>query len=238
VLPADGAAPARPLVTPPGWQVVPLPWAVAGGIVLGSDGQRQAIGVWPPRADRVQVIGHGNVMAAWTSPSGRSSLIAWQPAACPQRCPIEITSIPEDRTVTARSPLPDGFLGQGGDMAFSPDGTELAALTSDRPPNPDHIGRFVPALVSTATGAVRLVHHAILANGEFAGWLVWLPGGGRLLAGPAADIGRYAGYAIDARTAAARPFTFFPGLSYLANAPNDITYSAVLVPRTAAAPSP
>jgi hypothetical protein len=238
VLPADGSGPAWPLVTPPGWQVVPLPWAVAGGIVLSSDGQRQAIGVWPPQAARVQVIGHGHVMAAWTPPSGQSSLIAWQPAACPQRCPVEITSIPAGRTLTVRSPLPGGFLGQGGDMAFSPDGTELAALTSASPPNPDTAVRFMPTLVNTATGAVRVVHHAILANGEFAGWLVWLPGASRLLAGPAADIGRYAGYAIDARTATARTFTFFPGLRYLANAPSDITYGAVLVARSAAAPSP
>jgi hypothetical protein len=238
VLPADGSGPARPLVTPPGWQVVPLPWAVTGGILLGSDGQRPAIGVWQPGVGHVRVIGHGHVMTAWTSPSRQGSLIAWQPAACPQRCPVEITSIPAGRTLTVRSPLPYGFLGQGGDMAFSPDGTELAALISVSPPNPDTAERFMPALVNTATGTVRLVRRAILANGEFAGWLVWLPGAGRLLAGPAADIGRYAGYAIDARTAAARPFTFFPGSSYLANAPGDITYGAVLVPRSAAAPAP
>jgi hypothetical protein len=238
VLPADGSGPARPLVTPPGWQLVPLPWAVTGGIVLGSDGQRQAIGLWPPRAGRVQVIGHGFVMAAWTSPSGHGSLIAWQPAACPLRCPIEITSIPAGRTLTVRSPLPYGFLGQGGDMAFSPDGTELAGLVSVSRPNPETAERFLPALVNTATGTVRLVRRAILANGEFAGWLVWLPGADRLLAGPAADIGGYAGYAIDARTAASRPFTFFPGSSYLANAPSDITYGAVLVPRIAAAAAP
>jgi hypothetical protein len=237
-LPADGSGQARPLVTPPGWQLVPLPWAVAGGIVLSSDGQRRAIGVWQPQAGRIHVIGHGHVMAAWTPPSGQSSLIAWQPMACPQRCPVEITSIPADRTLTVRSPLPGGFLGQGGDMAFSPDGTELAALTSLNPPNPDTAERFMPALVNTTTGAVRLVRRAILANGEFAGWLVWLPGADRLLAGPAADIGRYAGYAIDARTTVARPFTFFPGSSYLANAPSDITYSAVLVPRSAAASAP
>jgi hypothetical protein len=237
-LPADGSGPARALITPPGWQVVPLPWAVAGGIMLSSDGRRPAIGVWQPRSGRVQVIGHGYVMTAWTSPSGHSSLIAWQPTACPLRCPVEITGLPTGRTVTVHSPLPYGFLGQGGDMAFSPDGTELAVLTSARPPNPDITARFVPALVNTATGAARLVRHAILSNGEFAGWLVWLPGSGRLLAGPAADIGRYAGYAIDARTATARPFTFFPGLSYLANAANDITYGAVLVPRSAAGPPP
>ena len=238
VLPADGSGPARPLVTPAGWQMVPLPWAVTGGIVLGSDGPRQAIGVWQPRDGRVQVIGHGFVMAAWTSPSGHGSLIAWQPAACPLRCPIEITSIPAGRTLTVRSPLPYGFLGQGGDMAFSPDGTELAALISVSRPNPDTAERFMPALVNTATGTVRLVRRAILANGEFAGWLVWLPGSHRLLAGPAAAIDRYGGYAIDAPTAAARPFTFFPGSSHLANAPSDITYGAVLVPRIAAAPAP
>lgn len=91
--------------------------------------------------------------------------------------------------------------------------------------------RFVPALVDTATGAVRLARRAIMSNAEMAGWLVWLPGTGRLLAGPAADVSRYAGYLIDARTAAARPFTFFPGSSYPASASSDITYGAVLLGR-------
>ena len=230
-LPADGAGPPRPLVTPPGWQVVPLPWAAADGIVLSSLARPQAIGVWRPPAGTIQMIGQGDVMATWTRPSGRSSLIAWQPAACPlQHCPIEITSTSTGRTLTVRSPLRYGFLGQGVDVAFSPDGTELAAFISVNPLSPDDEPRFVPALVNTATGTVRLVRGAILANGELSGWLVWLPGAGSLLAGPAADISAYAGYAIDARTATARPFTFFPGSSYPASAPSDITYGAVLVP--------
>ena len=52
-----------------------------------------------------------------------------------------------------------------------------------------------------------------------------------LLAGPAWDISRYAGYEIDARTAAARAFSFFPPTAdYPANAPADIGYGAVIVP--------
>ena len=56
-----------------------------------------------------------------------------------------------------------------------------------------------------------------MVNGELAGWLVWLVGSERLLAGPAADISRYAGYAIDAQTGAAMPCSFFPGSSRPAN---------------------
>jgi hypothetical protein len=232
VLPAAGPGPVRLLVTPPGWQVVPLPWAAAGGIVVSSAASRPAIGVWKPDAGTVRVIGHGHVLAAWTQPSGRGSLIAWQPAGCtPQHCPLEITSTPVGRTLTVHSPTRYGFLGQGNDVAFSPDGTQLAALVSSGPLRPTSAPRFVPTLVNTATGIVRLVPGAVMANGELAGWLVWLPGASRLLAGPAADIGRYAGYAINARTGAARPFSFFRGSSYPANSTSDITYGAVLLPR-------
>ena len=239
VLPATGPGPARPLVTPPGWQVVPLPWAAAGGIVLSSAASRPAIGLWKPGAGTVRVIGYGHVLASWTQPSGRGSLIAWQPAGCPfQHCPLEITSTPAGRTLTVRSPTRYGFLGQGNDMAFSPDGAQLAALISTGPLRPTSAPPFVPALVNTATGKVRLVPGAVMANGELAGWLVWLPGSSRLLAGPAANIGRYAGYAINARTGAARPFSFFRGSRYPANSTSDISYGAVLLPRASKAPPP
>jgi hypothetical protein len=231
---------ARQLVTPPGWQVVPLPWAAGGGIVLSSTTSSPVIGVWQPDAGTVKAVGHGYVQTTWTAPSGRGSLIAWQPAGCPlQHCPVEITSTATGRTLTVRSPLRYGFLGQGNDMAFSPDGTELAALISINPLSSYSQPRFFVALVNTATGTVRLVRRAVLANGELAGWLLWLPGSSRLVAGPAADIANYAGYAIDARTGAARPFSFFAGSSYPANASADITYGAVLVPflRFRAAPT-
>jgi hypothetical protein len=236
-LPAGGMGPARRLTTPPGWRLVPLGWAVAGGIALsGGHAGHPAIGVWQPRTGRIRVIGHGDVLATWTRPAGGRSLIAWQPAArCPlQHCPIEITSTPAGRTLTVRSPFRYGFLPQGGDAAFSPDGTQLAGFISLNRLSSYGAAVFVPVIVNTSTGTVRLARRAIMSNGELAGWLLWLPGGTRLLAGPARDISRYAGYAIDAQTAAARPFSFFPqNADYPANAASDIGYGAVLVPRTA-----
>lgn len=232
VLPASGAGRPRRLVTPAGWQVVPLPWAAAGGLMLSSASRPPAIGLWQPGSGRIRVIGHGRVLATWTQPSGRSSLVAWQPGACRQlSCPIEITSTAADRTLTVHNRWGHGFLGQGADAAFSPDGRTLAAFI--HLPHQGSAEAFVPALVNTATGTVRLVRHASMTNGEMSGWLVWLPGPRRLLAGPATDIGRYAGYAIDARAATARPFTFFPGSGYPANSSSDVTYGAVLVPRAA-----
>jgi hypothetical protein len=68
-------------------------------------------------------------------------------------------------------------------------------------------------------------------DGRAGSWLVWLLGSERPLAGSAANISHHAGYAINARTGAARPFTFFPRSSRLANIPSDITYGTVLVPR-------
>ena len=226
-LPADGRGPARRLVTPPGWQVVPLPWAAADGITLSSGGRRPAIGLWRPRSGRVTVIGRGYVMATWTQPSGRSSLIAWLPARCARLpCPIKITSTATGHTQTVHPPPGYGFVWQGGNMAFSSDGRELATFVS---PGLHGATTFVPALVNTATGTVRVVHRAKLASPEMAGWLVWLPGSRFLLAG-SADNTSFPAYAIDARNASARPFGFFIGRrdKYPASPVYDITDSAVL----------
>jgi hypothetical protein len=230
LLPADGRGPAFRLVTPPGWRLAdPLPLA-ADGIILSSASRPPGIGLWRPATGTIQVIGHGEPMATWTSASGHSGLIAWLPAPCRRlSCPIEITRTPGGRTLSVPSPVHGGFfLFQGGDAAFSPDGTELAALVSTGPLRADSAPPFLPTLVDTATGTVRLVRRAVLANGELAGWLVWLPSGTRLLAGPASN-GAFPGYAIDARTAAARSFSFFPGCCYPGTSPYDITYGALLV---------
>lgn len=238
VLRTAGAGRARELVTPPGWKLVPLPWAVAGGIVLSSGARRPVIGVWRPGGRAVTPIGHGSVLATWTGQAGSGSLIAWRPAACRTlSCPVEITSTATGRTLAVRSPARFGFLTQGNDAAFSPDGRTLAALVSISPLNPDASARFVPALVDTLTGAVRLIRHAVLANGELAGWLVWLPGGSRLLAGPAARIDRYAGFAIDTATGRARPFSFFAAARYPASSGSDITWGAALIPQRPASRS-
>jgi hypothetical protein len=212
----------------PGW-LAPVPWAAAGGIIVSSGSTRRAaIGLWRPGASRIRVFGHGDVMTTWTQPSGRGSLIAWQPAACSRlSCPIEITSTSTNRTLTVHDPQGTGFLGQGNDAAFSPDGKMLALFVNQ--PHTRKFEGFVPALVNTATGRVRLVSRAVMANGEMAGWLCWLPGSARLLAGPAADISSYPAFAIDARTASAWPFTFFPTYHDPESPVYDITYGTVLL---------
>jgi len=229
VLPDGGSGPARRLVTPPGWRVVPLPHAVAGGIMVSTGKRRPAIGLWRPGVHKIWVVGHGYVASTWTQPSDRAGLIAWWgPDACrPKSCPIEITNTVTRRTLTVRPPHGFGFIGQGGDAAFSPDGRTLAGFVNALRGHPYG---FAPALVDTATGSVRLVRRALMSNGEMAGWLLWLPGSGHLIAGPAANTS-FPGYAIDARTAAARPFTFFVTYHYPESPVYDITYGAVLLPR-------
>jgi len=234
-VPADGRGPARRLVTPRGWQVATLPRAAAGGIMLSKGIRPPAIGLWRPGTGTVRVIGRGYLMAAWTQPSGQRSLIAWLPAKCSKPpCEVAITNTSTGRTLTAHAPLHDVFLGQGGDMAFSPDGSMLAAFVSRTFPS---TAGFVPAVINTTTGAARPVRHAMLSNGEMAGWLVWLPGAGYFLAGPAVS-SSYPGYAIDARTATARPFGFITGshYKYPESPVYDITYGAVVVPPSDAPP--
>ena len=92
--------------------------------------------------------------------------------------------------------------------------------------------------MSTRTGAVREVRAARLVTEEDAGWIPWLPGGRRLLAGALAY-----SYAVDATTYAARPFFFFPQTAdgpaadhNIMDTP-DVNFSAVLLPSVVARPA-
>src|SRR5215472_270174 len=234
VLPDGGSGPPRRLVTPPGWRVVPLPYAVAGGIIVSTGTRQPAIGLWRPGAHKIWVVGHGYMMTTWTKPSGRAGLIAWWSDACHKLpCPMQITNTTTHRTVTVRPPPGFGFIGQGGDAAFSADGRTLAVFVNPLHQHP--YAGFVPILADTATGGVRLVGRALMTSGELAGWLLWLPGSGRLLAGPAANT-RFPAYAIDASTAAARPFTFFVTYHYPESPVYDITNGNVLLGRAVVTP--
>jgi len=136
--------------------------------------------------------------------------------------PVNITSTATLVTVTVHSPLHHGFTEADG--TFSPDGRTLAifarrASISSGWPNHSEL-----ALINTRTGALRLVRAARLVTQEDAGWVRWLPGGGRLLAGAL-----LASYAVDARTLAARPFYFFPGNEHDIMDTPDINFSAVVI---------
>jgi hypothetical protein len=138
--------------------------------------------------------------------------------------------------VTARSPLPYGFA-QG--AAFSPDGTRLAVFERTASINSSCCANdSVLAIATARTGTVRAVRAARLETQEDAGWILWLPGGRRLLAGALAY-----SYAVDTTTDAARPFFFFPRAADGAAADHnimdtpDINFSAVLLPQVAARPA-
>ncbi len=123
-----------------------------------------------------------------------------------------------------RSPLRHGFTDPG--IAFSPDGTQLAVFVRRASPSSGWPSQSELAIVSTRTGRLRLVRAARLETQEDAGWVLWLPGGHRLLAGAL----RYS-YAVDTKTLAARPFFFFPGRTDhdIMDTP-DINFSAVVLP--------
>lgn len=233
-LPADG--PGRPVTlrAPAGWSFDPGQ-AVAGGILVDSRprGAAPLLGTWSPGAGRVQIIAHdaARSIGVGTAPGARSSVVAWVPADCPFSgdCPIEITDTATLATVSVRSPLHHGFASTG--VAFSGSGTELAAwarvvsLGSQCCANTSEL-----AIIDVGTAVVHLVPTARLETQEDAGWIVWLPGGQRLLAGALSY-----SYAVDTSTDAARPFFFFPQTADGTLADHDImdtpdiNFSAVLV---------
>ena len=203
----------RRLTVPSGWSVDPPDQAVAGGVVVvsrpgGPNARSWTLAVWHPGRGGVRIIARGpgaEVMAAYTPPGAQYSLLAWQPAGCPSGdCPIEITNTATLATVSLRSPLHHGFTTLR--AAFSPDGSRLAVFARTASLDSLRHNGSELGLADTGTGAVRLVPGATLDTPEDAGWMLWLPGGTRLLAGAL----NYS-YAVDAATYAARPFFFFPG---------------------------
>jgi hypothetical protein len=244
-LAADGTGAARQLALPAGWYLSGLldNWSAAGGIVVYSmdaypSRSPVTLAVWNPATGSVRIIGRDrDIIDAYTPPGGRYSLIAWAPARCmPGNCPIEITSTATRATVTARSPLPYGF---AAGAAFSPDGTRLAVFERTASISSSCCANSsVLAIVNTRTGAVRAVRAARLVTEEDAGWILWLPGGRRLLAGALSD-----SYAVDTTTYAALPFFFFPqtadgpGADHDIMDTPDINFSAVVLPSVPAGPA-
>ena len=246
---ASGRGVLRRLHTPADWYLVPdaagevTAGAGGAGILVSSrpDGPSRSpwnLAVWDPATGKVTLVARGAAaVGSYAAPGGRYSLIAWAPAPCMSgNCPIEITNTATRATVTARSPLPYGFA-QG--AAFSPDGTRLAVFERTASISSSCCANdSVLAIVNTRTGAVRAIPAARLVTQEDAGWILWLPGGRRLLAGALAY-----SYAADATTYAARPFFFFPqtadgpGADHDIMDTPDINFSAVLLPPAAARPA-
>jgi hypothetical protein len=232
----------RRLHTPAGWYLVPgvageVTAGFAGAILVSSHPDRN-LASWDPATGKLTLVARGAVAVAdYSPPGGRYSLIAWAPAPCmSENCPVEITDTATRATVTARSPLPYGFA-QG--AAFSPDGTRLAVFERTASINSSCCANnSVVAIVNTRAGAVRAVRAARLVTQEDAGWILWLPGGRRLLAGALSF-----SYAVDATTYAARPFFFFPqtadgpGADHNILDTPDVNFSAVLLPPAAGRPA-
>jgi hypothetical protein len=223
----------RAFTVPAGWRLscCQAGGTAAGGIIVYSAGGRSGspadarIAIWSPRDGSIRPLGAGYVVDDIYTPHGaRHSLIAWQSASCAAgNCPVRITNTATLATVTVRSPLRHGFT--EGDGTFSPDGTELAVFVrraSIRSNWPNHSEL---ALINTTTGTLRLVRAAKLITQEDAGWVLWLPGGHRLLAGALLY-----SYAVDAKTLAVRPFFFFPGNEHDIMTTPDLNFSAVLIP--------
>lgn len=234
--PVSGGAP-RQLTLPAGWYLPGgdgLPDVVSGaglatanGIIVQSaesPGVRgRTIAVWNPRSGKVAVIGSGlAVIAAYTPPSARYSLLAWLPAVCqfPDNCLIKITNTATGSARTVHSPLPGGFAVGG---AFSPDGTRLAVFPQT-PPRGMVSGSARLAIVNLVTGDSRMARWPRLPLGMDVAWARWLPDGTHLIVGT-----RTGGYLVDSGTLSARRLFLSRGNGRTIGNGQDINFTAAVV---------
>jgi hypothetical protein len=229
----DGTPKGRTLPLPNGWYALnpdlnggPTP-VLANGIVVASwpvAEKNRTLGIWNPSTGRVRILGKvWQVTATYTAPGARSSLIAWNPASCAtsESCTLKITNTANYSSRIVASPT-GRFLWGGG---FSPDGSQLAAFVSSGAIHGDPTAQL--AIVSTRSGAVKLVKDVNVYIGDAVAWADWLPDGRHLITGgltpfgstvPAVDV------LVDSQTDQASPFRF------LADRDQDLAMSTVVVP--------
>jgi hypothetical protein len=231
-IPASGTGPGLDLTAPRGWYVAAKPAAVAGGIVVSSQGEQANphpawIAVWNLRTDAVTVLGQTVASAyfgpigAVTPPGADYGLIAWMPSRCKLLidCPIQVTNTATGSSITLQSPMPNGFALGG---AFSPDGRELAVIVNtSRGPC---CATAQLAIASSQTGSLRPVPRARFTIGEDVAWVQWLPGGRQLIVGALNG-----SYIVDAATLSARPLFFLHSHDHNIQDSQDVNYSAVVI---------
>ncbi len=234
--PATGGR-SRSLNLPAGWFVAGLsddftsPAAVSGGVLVqasdsASSSRPTKLAVWNPDSGRLTLISsgvgaNGGLLGAVTPPGANYSLVAWWQGSCyPNSCTLEITNTATRSTRTLRSPLGHGF---AYGVAFSQDGGALAAFANTRristAPAPAEL-----AIISTRTGAARLVPRVSLLMGEDIAWARWLPGGKMLLVGGLTFSG-----VVNSETLSVRPYYFAHGRDHYIEDSQDVNYSAVVI---------
>jgi hypothetical protein len=234
--PATGGR-SRSLNLPAGWFVAGLsddftsPAAVSGGVLVqasdsASNSRPTKLAVWNPDSGRLTLISsgvsaNGGLLGAVTPPGANYSLVAWWQGSCyPSSCTLEITNTATRSTRTLRSPLGHGF---AYGVAFSQDGGELAAFANtfglSTTPAPAEL-----AIISTRTGAARLVPRVSLLMGQDIAWARWLPGGKMLLVGGSTFSG-----VVNSKTLSVRPYYFAHGRDHYIEVSQDVNYSAVVI---------
>ena len=236
--PATGGR-SRSLSLPAGWFVAGLgddftsPAAVSGGVLVqasdsASSSRPAKLAVWNPDSRRLTLISsgvstNGGLLGAVTPAGANYSLVAWRQGSCyPSSCALEITNTATRFTRTLRSPLGHGF---AYGVAFSQDGGELAAFANtlglSTTPAPAEL-----AIISTRTGAARLVPRVSLLMGQDIAWARWLPGGKMLLVGGLTSSG-----VVNSETLSVRPYYFVHGRDHYIEDSQDVNYSAVVIKR-------
>jgi hypothetical protein len=238
VMPATGAGHGRLVRLPAGWLMDDYPdVAVAGGIMVSS---RHRMGILQIGSGRVRVIAAGPAdsgraadwpIGAYTPHGASYSLLAWSgPPGCRwPHCSVEITNTRTGHTVTVRSPLRLGFVSSLHAGSFAQRSPQLAEFVHVNNPLGND-GSSELAIINASTGAVRLDPLVRMTTTEDAAWVIWLPGGSRLLAGA---IDR--SFLADPLTLASKQF-YFDGnatpTQTIMTSP-DLNFSTVYVPASA-----
>jgi len=198
------------------------------GFQTASSSRPAKLAVWNPDSRRLTLISsgvstNGGLLGAVTPAGANYSLVAWRQGSCyPSSCALEITNTATRFTRTLRSPLGHGF---AYGVAFSQDGGELAAFANtlglSTTPAPAEL-----AIISTRTGAARLVPRVSLLMGQDIAWARWLPGGKMLLVGGLTSSG-----VVNSETLSVRPYYFVHGRDHYIEDSQDVNYSAVVIKR-------
>ena len=173
----DGASTGGPWPIPEGYNLTSPARATAAGVLVETTANAfiRQLAEWQPATGAVRALGpYNDLIDAYTSPSGSSTVVARTDCDDDFPCWLLLTDTATGHVTRVDSPIPgNGFYGGG---AFSPDGSQLAVFVATNTGTTNPAAKL--AVVDVATGQLRLIDGSETPVGEPYGYASWSPSGG------------------------------------------------------------